>query len=335
VDFTLTQEQELLRSSARALLEGECPASLVRAHAGDPSITASLFDRHLRDWVALGEGPLVDLCLFLEEAGAVLLPGPFFASTSLFGPLLAACDHDGAAAAASGEVTGTVAWAGADGRWTTDWSFDDGVRTFALDLDAVDRVAVLLPGPSVAVVPTADLEARFVDTLDSTRRCFEVDVPSGLTGVPIEPDSLTAVWRRAVVSLAAELVGVSRWLVATTVQYAKEREQFDVPIGSFQGLQWKLVDMTLDHERALAAVYYAAMAVDADDADAVRAVHVAKAAAGNAARRGAHVGMQIHGGIGYTWEHDLHLYLRRAYSSDDLLGDSNWHHDRLGELMLG
>ena len=108
MDFALTDEQELLRSSARTLLEGECPPALVRAHADDPSVTSPLFDRHLREWVALGDGPLVDLTLFSEEAGAVLLPGPFFTTTSLFAPLLAACGHADAAAASAGEVTGTV-----------------------------------------------------------------------------------------------------------------------------------------------------------------------------------------------------------------------------------
>jgi alkylation response protein AidB-like acyl-CoA dehydrogenase len=92
--------------------------------------------------------------------------------------------------------------------------------------------------------------------------------------------------------------------------------------------------MSLAVERAVSAVYYAAMAIDADDADRHRAVHVAKAAAGRAATRCAKDGIQIHGGIGYTWEHDLHLYIRRAYGSEHLLGTSGWHHDRLAELIL-
>jgi alkylation response protein AidB-like acyl-CoA dehydrogenase len=121
----------------------------------------------------------------------------------------------------------------------------------------------------------------------------------------------------------------------STVAYARERVQFDRPIGSFQGVQFQLVDAGLDLQRASAAVSYAAMCVDADDEDRHRAVHVAKAAAGTAARHAAKVGLQVHGGIGYTWEHDLHLYLRRAYASDDLLGDVAWHHDRLADLVLG
>jgi len=107
-----------------------------------------------------------------------------------------------------------------------------------------------------------------------------------------------------------------------------------VPIGSFQAIQHKLADVALDLERATSAVYYAAMAIDAKDADWHRATHVAKAAAGAAATRAAKDGIQIHGGIGYTWEHDLHLFIRHAYGSEAWLGTRDWHHDRLAELLF-
>jgi alkylation response protein AidB-like acyl-CoA dehydrogenase len=333
MDFTLTDEQELLRDTARSLLTTECPSTLVRAHADDPAVAMALFDRHLREWVALGGGDLIDLCLFLEEAGSVLLPGPFFATTALYAPLLAAIDHPQAAAALGGERTGTVALAGADGRWLVN---GDAVRTFVLEADRVDDVAIVLPGPMVAVIPSAELSMRAVETLDTTRRTSTVEVPDQLDDLAsISPSQLAAVIERATVALAAELVGTARWLVDTTVAYARERVQFDKPIGSFQGVQFPLVDVGLDLERASAAVAYAAMCIDADDADRHRAAHVAKAAAGTAARHASKVGLQVHGGIGYTWEHDLHLYLRRAYASDDLLGDVAWHHDRLADLILG
>ena len=119
-----------------------------------------------------------------------------------------------------------------------------------------------------------------------------------------------------------------------TVAYSLERVQFGRPIGSFQAMQHKLADMSLDIERAWSAVYFAAMTIDADDADRHRAMHAAKAAAGEAARRNAKDGIQIHGGIGYTWEHDLHLYLRRAYGSEYWMGTAAWHHDRLADLLF-
>ena len=141
---------------------------------------------------------------------------------------------------------------------------------------------------------------------------------------------------RATVALAAEMVGTARRLFDMTLAYAKEREQFDVPIGSFQAIQHKLADMrTRSRTGDQRAVYYAAMAIDADDADRHRATHVAKAAAGDAATRAAKDGIQIHGGIGYTWEHDLHLLhpprlrLRGAGSAR-----RDWHHDRLADLLF-
>ena len=138
--------------------------------------------------------------------------------------------------------------------------------------------------------------------------------------------------------LAAEMLGTVRWLFEMTLGYAKMREQFGRPIGSFQAIQHKLANMALAKERALSAVYYAAMTIDAGDSvdrdERRRAVHVAKAAAGAASRLNLKDGIQIHGGIGYTWEHDLHLFMRRALVSEQLLGTAGWHHDRLGELLV-
>jgi alkylation response protein AidB-like acyl-CoA dehydrogenase len=336
MDFTLTDEQELLRDTARALFAKECPIERVRAGIDDPGATGGLWTDHLREWVVLGDGDLVDHCLFLEEAGAALAPEPYFATSALFLPLLRAAGHELADAAATGEVTGTVALAGADGVWRPS---GDPVRTFVPAADRVDHVAVVFADGSVTVTEPGAVGIREVETLDGTRRVFELDV-GAVPGTgwspttPVGPEVIEQVVRRATVALAAELVGVSRWLLDTSVAYARERVQFDRPIGSFQAVQHKLVDMALDHERAAAAVAYAAMAVDAGDPDAARAAHVAKAAAGTAARHAARDGLQVHGGIGYTWEHDLHLYLRRAYAADALMGSSAWHHDRLAELLF-
>jgi alkylation response protein AidB-like acyl-CoA dehydrogenase len=150
----------------------------------------------------------------------------------------------------------------------------------------------------------------------------------------LTPDVLDLVLARATLALAAEQVGTARRLFGMALDYAKQRIQFDVPIGSFQAIQHKLADMSLDVERAWSAVYYAAMTVDADDADRPRAIHVAKAAAGEAAKHCAKDGIQIHGGIGYTWEHDLHLFMRRAFGTEALLGTTGWHHDRLADLLM-
>jgi alkylation response protein AidB-like acyl-CoA dehydrogenase len=131
------------------------------------------------------------------------------------------------------------------------------------------------------------------------------------------------------------MTGTARRIFTMALQYAKERYQFDVPIGSFQAIQHKLAEMSLALERATAAVQYASMTVDAQAPDRTRVCHVAKAAAGEAARRIVKDGIQIHGGIGYTWEHDLHLFLRRATADEYLLGTTGWHHDQLATSLFG
>jgi len=310
VDFSLTPDQELLRDTSRKLLERECPPALVRAHIDDPSAYEPLW-RHLAEYTALGTGPAADLCLFLEETGYAAAPGPFLATTGY------------AALTGDDTATGTVALVG------------DSTHPFVLEADRVERIAVVSPGPRLAVLDVADvMPLRFVATVDFSRRLFALDL-SHLTAQPLAAD-VYAGWReRAYACMAAEMIGTARRIFDMTLSYAKERKQFDAPIGSFQAIQHKLADMSLALERATAAVHYAAMTIDGDDPERARACHVAKAAAGEAARRILKDGIQIHGGIGYTWEHDLHLYLRRATADEYLFGTTGWHLDRLADLLIG
>jgi hypothetical protein len=331
MDFTLTDEQMMLRDTASALLARHCPTSLVRAHIDDRAAADALWE-HLREWVVLGDGPLTDLCLFLEESGAVLAPGPFFASAVLALPILRQAGVDLADELAAGESIATVAVAGADGVWRAN---DETTKTFVLEADRVDHIVAIDGDGRATVLAGAAVTRRPVGSIDSTRRIFEVDTASAGASVTTGPVDVDRWLRRATVALAAEMIGTTRWLLGTAIDYAKQRVQFDVPIGSFQAIQHKLADCSLDLERARSAVYYAAMCVDADDPEQHRAAHVAKAAAGRAATHCAKDSMQIHGGIGYTWEHDLHLYIRRAYASEHLLGTAEWHHDRLADLILG
>jgi alkylation response protein AidB-like acyl-CoA dehydrogenase len=315
MDFALSDDQELLRDTARKLLDRECPPSLVRAHIDDPSVYAPLWT-HLQEFIGLGDGNLTDLCLFLEQTGHAAAPGPFFASVALYAPF----------AGGDGGSTGTVALVG------------DPTNPFVLEADRVDRIAIVGPGPMLTVVDAAEVADRLelVGTADFSRRLFRLSNADDFLAdaQPLAPDVLADWYRRAWVALAAEMVGTARRIFEMTLQYAKERKQFDVPIGSFQAIQHKLAECSLELERANAAVQYAAMTVDAHDAERMRASHVAKAAAGEAARRILKDGIQIHGGIGYTWEHDLHLYLRRATADEYLLGTTGWHHDRLAALLM-
>jgi alkylation response protein AidB-like acyl-CoA dehydrogenase len=331
MDFSLTDEQILLRDTARALLAKECPPSLVRAHIDDPAAAEPLWAQ-LKDFTALGDGPCSDLCLFIEETGYAAAPGPFFATTAMFAPLLVALDHELLSQVLTGETTGTLALAGAAGHWRAN---DEPVKAFVPEAGFVDWIAVVDDAPSVRIVRRDDVSVRETTTLNWSRRLFEVDA-SGADAEPvaIRADAVERVVERATVALAAEMVGTSRRLLDMSIAYAKERIQFDVPIGSFQAIQHRLAECSLSVERATAAAQYAAMTLDADDPVRTRAVHVAKAAAGTAAMRATKDAAQIHGGIGYTWEHDLHLYFRRAVASEFWLGTTRWHHDRLAELLL-
>jgi hypothetical protein len=248
----------------------------------------------------------VDLCLFLEETGAVVAPGPFFASSVLWSGL----GLDG---------IGTVAF------------IDDITMPYTIDADRVDHIAIVVPDGAV-VTETSRLTLRLVETLDWTRHLVEVS-GSGDFAQP-RPFDHEALLERAYVAMAAEMLGTARWMLQHTIEYAKERVQFDRPIGSFQAIQHKIAEMALAYEEAWGAVYYAAMCIDAGDDDRHRAAHVAKIMAGAAATRAAKDGIQVHGGIGYTWEHDLHLYIRRAYASEHLFGTADWHRDQLADLIL-
>jgi alkylation response protein AidB-like acyl-CoA dehydrogenase len=330
VDFTPTEEQVLLRETAQRLLENECPPSLVRDHTGDRAVAGPKgLWRHLAEWTDVGSESLVDLCVFLEETGAVCAPGPFLATTLLYAPLVKAAGGTEAAG------IGTVAMAGADGEWAVN---DEPVKTFVLDADLVDTVAFVVAGPGGApglgLRATLGLALRPVQTLDGSRRVFEVGVPDDLDVQPLDPSAVDGLLQWAWVGVAAELLGTSRWLFDQSLAYAKQREQFGKPIGSFQAIQHKLANMALARERAWAAVYYAAMTIDAADDQRRSAAHVAKAAASEAAHLCANEAIQIHGGIGFTYEHDLHLWMRRAYGTERLLGTADWHHDRLADLIL-
>jgi alkylation response protein AidB-like acyl-CoA dehydrogenase len=312
MDFSLTDDQQLLRETATKLLERECPPALVRAHIDDPSVYEPLW-RHLNEYTALGTGPATDLCLFLEQTGYASAPGPFLA-TALYQSLTG-----------DDTSTGTVSFV------------DDPLIPFVLEADRVDKIAIIGPGLAVSVVDSATLRERlrFVATIDFSRRAFLLDT----TDLDVEPKPIDAeayaAWRdRAHVSFAAEMTGTAHRIFDMALAYAKEREQFDRPIGSFQAIQHKLADMSLALQRATAAVQYGAMTCDANAGDRTLACHSAKAAAGEAARRILKDGAQIHGGIGYTWEHDLHLYLRRATADEDMLGTTSWHLDRIADLLF-
>ncbi len=316
MNFALDDEQQALKDSARSLLSRESTAAVRRsrynrvewsstAENGGESPVGGLWGHVVHSgWTALlvpeeygGLGrSVIELCLVLEETGRALAPVPLWETAALAVPLLVASgDRDGLTRIVEGGSATALTAPG-----------------LAPEAHAVD---VVVGGTGT---PTP------MDCLDRNRTLCRVE------GTVADESALQV----ATVALCAETIGVARWVLDTTAAYAKSREQFGVPIGSFQAVKHKLADMLLDLERASASTYYAAMCVAAGDPDATRAVHVAKGVTGDASRRAAKDGIQIHGGIGFTWEHDLHLYLRRIYGNEPLLGGAAHHRSRLADLIL-
>jgi alkylation response protein AidB-like acyl-CoA dehydrogenase len=313
----------------------------------------------------------VELAVVVEELGRALAPGPFIATVTQFAPSVrevgdAEQQARFLAAVAEGRLTGTLAIAetsagfdpaavaalaepAEDGayrlrgqkRHVLDPGADEVVVVARLaDTNGDDGVgAFVVPGDALTVTPTR--------SLDASRPLGTIDLDSGDGTVAVsadrvlgEPGPATAAGlRRAVeettMALAVETVGVCQWIFDTALAYAKDREQFGAPIGSFQAIKHKFTDMLVALERARATGYFAALTIAEGDEQRGAATSVAKAAAGDCEHRLTKEGIQILGGIGYTWEHDMHLYVRRAKTDASLFGTAADHRARLATALLG
>jgi alkylation response protein AidB-like acyl-CoA dehydrogenase len=374
MDFAFSEEQEMLRASARDLLARECPPAYVRRmmeaeHAWDESLWRKLADL---GWTGLGipeayggVGTFLDLVVVLEEAGRALLPGPFFSTMGLAVPALLEAGSEAQkrevlSAIAEGRVRATVAVTEPAGRWDADgvalaaqrtgdgWTLD-GVKLFVPDAGVADHAVVAArtrsggeDGVSLFLVSgrPAGMTVTPLRTLDMTRRWYEVRFESVQVPAAAVMGSADRGWaplRRALdwgaAGLCAEMVGGAQHVLDTSVEYAKTRQQFGKPIGIYQAVSHKLADMLLETESARSATYYAAWAVDADAPDRSLAASMAKAYTSDAYRRAAGNGIQVHGGIGFTWEHDMHLYFRRAKASEVTLGDATYHRELVAQAL--
>jgi len=312
----------------------------------------------------LGMGA-VELAVVVEELGRVLAPGPFVPTVTQFAPVVVEAGSPEQqerflGVVSAGELTGTLALVEQDGSIdpgsVTATAEPDGAsvvlratKPMVLEASAVDEIVVIARRPGSTgddgvgafVVPRAEADVEPVDALDASRPLGRVrldGVRIGADRVLGEPGSATAAAIRravdvAVTALAIETVGASQAIFDVTLAYAKQREQFGVPIGSFQAIKHKFADMLVLLERARATAYFAALTIAEDDDRRALAASMAKAAAGDCAARLAKEGIQIHGGIGYTWEHDMHLYVRRVKSNSLLLGAAAQHRARVADLI--
>jgi alkylation response protein AidB-like acyl-CoA dehydrogenase len=340
----------------------------------DPTIYRRLADLGLlglpfpEEYGGAGLG-LVELALVFEEMGRVAYPGPYFASVVLAGGVIAASGDERAMARylpgiATGELTASLAFLEEDIAWgpgairlraTADGDTYrlHGVKRVVPFGAAVETIVVVAregdgagsAGITLLAVPreAAGLTVEPNESLDpnekvATLRFDDMRVPrEGVIGVPGAGwSAVETALRRAQVAAAAEMLGASRKALEMSVDYAKVREQFGQPIGSFQAIKHRLAEMLEAAENATAAVYYAAWALDAAAPDATLAASVAKSTLNEAARMITGEAIQVHGGIGYTWEYDLHLYWKRAKHLEPLYGDTAYHRERvLQEVLAG
>ncbi len=240
------------------------------------------------------EAPPVELAIVLDELGYVADPTPFLATATWFAPL--------AGRLPDGAGTGVC----------------DGTGQFVLDADRADEVA-LLTRDGVRVVSGPELEARRVATFDPGLHVAHVSAPDLACGIP----DLT------LMGLAISTVGSCRRILDLVVAHVKQRVQFGVPIGSFQAVKHKAADMYVAIERARALAYFSALTIAEDDPRRGRAARMAKAAAGECQQVVFRHGLQLFGAMGFTWENELQIYLKRAKAGDLLLGAASVHRKAL------
>ena len=369
MNFVFTPEQEELRSSLRRFFASRSPTSEVRrladtADGYDPLVWKQMAEQLGLQGLAIPEEyggfgySIVELEIVFEEMGRALVCAPYFSSVGLASQVLLALGDDTdkerwLPSIADGSLIATVAVTDEDAAWGLDrvsttateaggtWTID-GSKMFVVDghiaglLLVVARTSEGL-GVFADEGSQAGLTRTSLSVLDFTRKLARVDFDS-VAARRIGPDSdassaISGALDVALAALAAEQVGGAARCLEMAVDYAKTRVQFGRAIGSFQAIKHKCADMLLQVESAKSAAYYAAWSAAGGASELPVAAALAKAYCSDAYFHVAAENIQIHGGIGYTWEHDAHLYFRRAKSSQLLFGDPRYHRSRLADLV--
>jgi alkylation response protein AidB-like acyl-CoA dehydrogenase len=363
--FDLTDEQQAIKATARDFLAARYKSERIRelavnehgfeqsdweemAELGWPGLALP------EEWGGQDLG-IVDLAVLFEEMGYALAPSPLL-STTVAGLALAANGTDEQRERwlrplAAGELRGTVALFDA-GTPATIGSFEMEAR--------VDGDGVVLDGEKVLVMDAAGADFFLVATADGRRHLVQrgaegvtvsaersIDLTRRLYSVRLEDvrvgpeatlngeqgDYLPVLWR-ACVAIASESTGIAQRTMEMAIEYAKDREQFGRPIGAYQAVSHRCAQMLLETENSRSAVYGAAWAADAEPESLPLAASMAKAYASDAGWRVPDASIQVHGGIGFTWEHDLHFFLKRGKANAATFGDARWHRERVAEAVL-
>ena len=369
VNFAFSEEQEELRRTVRAFLDQKSPESEVRRLMDTEQGYDEAVWRQMGEQMGLqglivpeefgGSGySYVELIVVLEEMGRSLLCAPYFATVALAANALIHSGDDQAKkeflpGIASGETIATVAFTEPSGKWDEagitmaatksgdDWKLS-GTKMFVLDGHTADLIIVAArtsAGVSLFVVSgdAAGLTRTALSTMDQTRKQAKLefsDTPARLIGTDGAGWTvLSTVLDLAAVALAAEQVGGAQRCLDMAVEYAKVRVQFGRPIGSFQAIKHKCADMLLEVESGKSAAYYAGWCAAEMNEELPSVASLAKAYCSEAYFHAAAENIQIHGGIGFTWEHPAHLYFKRAKSSELLFGDPTYHRELLAQRI--
>jgi len=316
------------------------------------------------EYDGIGSG-FLDLVVLLEEMGRALLPGPFIPTVVYGTRIIMAAGADELKQRllpeiADGKAIITLALLESSGSLkpehitvtasaTGDGFTISGTKLFVPDAHVADYLICVArtkadagsSGISLFLVEakSSGVGIEPLATMTGEKLCEvtfdQVSVPEDhLIGKLDEGwETVENLLDEAVIAEAAWMLGGARWVLEESVGYAKEREQFGVPIGTFQAIQHKLANVAVEVEGATAIVYYAAWTVDEDDPGKAIAASAAKAWCSDAYTHTAFEGIQVHGGMGFTWEHDLHLYLKRAKASQVTFGDANYHRERIAQLL--
>jgi alkylation response protein AidB-like acyl-CoA dehydrogenase len=369
VNFAFSEEQEELRSIVRQFLEAKSPETAVREQMEtergfDPDVWKQMAEQlGLQSLIVPeefgGQGfGYVELTVVLEEMGKSLLCAPFFSTVVLATNTLLQSGDDAAKkeylpGIASGETIATLAFTEPNGRWDESgieatatrsgeaWTLS-GTKSFVLDGHTADLILVAArtdAGVSIFAVDggASGLTRIPLSTMDQTRKQAKLEL-DGVEGRLVGADGagwdvLSTVLDLAAVGLAAEQVGGAQQCLDMAVEYAKVRVQFGRPIGSFQAIKHKCADMLLEVESAKSAAYYAAWCASEMNDELPSVASLAKAYCSDAYFHAAAENIQIHGGIGFTWEHPAHLYFKRAKSSELLFGDPTYHRELLAQRI--
>lgn len=369
MQFAFTEEQDQLRDFVRQFMEEKSSEATVRelmeTESGyDEAVWSQMAEQLGLQSLIIpeehgGQGfSWVELIIVLEEMGRSLLCAPFFSTAVLATSVLLEAGDDVAASdylpqIASGELIATVALTEENGRWdesgvtataTADgdnWSID-GAKHYVLDGHSAGLLIVAArtdAGISLFAVDgdASGLTRTPLATMDQTRKQAKIDLsgtPGRLIGIDGAGwDTIVKVLDLAAVALAAEQVGGAQMVLDMAVEYAKVRVQFGRPIGSFQAIKHKCADMLLQVESAKSAAYYAAWCAAEDNDELAAMASLAKSYCSEAYFHAASENIQIHGGIGFTWEHPAHLYFKRAKSSELLFGDPTYHRELLAQRI--